>query len=160
MNSSLKSVIVSGWATTKATIKNLRKYTRYAVTVRALNSFGSGPWSAAIFGTTAEGGMFFVYVWLHTYIYSTYKFIILNFVFCLAVPEAAPQNVNCTALSSQSLKISWLEPPLQFHGGIIQGYKILYRPIVNQCKCVRMVLALYLCSCRLNFWHSLPLATV
>jgi len=49
-----------------------------------------------------------------------------------AVPEAAPQNVNCTALSSQSLKISWMEPPLQFHGGIIQGYKILYRPIVHQ----------------------------
>ncbi|XP_039965640.1 Down syndrome cell adhesion molecule-like protein Dscam2 isoform X1 [Bactrocera tryoni] len=103
VNNSLKSVIVSGWATTKATIRGLRKYTRYAVTVRALNSFGSGPWSAAIFGTTAEG-----------------------------VPEAPPQHVNCTALSSQSLKISWLEPPLQFHGGIIQGYKILYRPIVNQ----------------------------
>ncbi|KAH8356359.1 hypothetical protein KR084_005979 [Drosophila pseudotakahashii] len=103
VNNSLKSTIVSGWATTKATLRGLRKYTRYAVTIRAMNSFGSGPWSAAIFGTTAEG-----------------------------VPEAAPQNVNCTALSSQSLKISWLEPPLQFHGGIIQGYKILYRPIVHQ----------------------------
>ncbi|XP_023034507.1 Down syndrome cell adhesion molecule-like protein Dscam2 isoform X1 [Drosophila willistoni] len=103
VNNSLKSVIVSGWATTKATLRSLRKYTRYAVTVRAINSFGSGPWSAAIFGTTAEG-----------------------------VPEAAPQNVNCTPLSSQSLKISWQEPPLQFHGGIIQGYKILYRPIVHQ----------------------------
>ncbi|XP_017047144.1 Down syndrome cell adhesion molecule-like protein Dscam2 isoform X1 [Drosophila ficusphila] len=103
VNSSLKSTIASGWATTKATLRGLRKYTRYAVTIRAMNSFGSGPWSAAIFGTTAEG-----------------------------VPEAAPQNVNCTALSSQSLKISWLEPPLQFHGGIIQGYKILYRPIVHQ----------------------------
>ena len=56
VNNSLKSVIVSGWATTKATLRGLRKYTRYAVTVRALNSFGSGPWSAAIFGTTAEGG--------------------------------------------------------------------------------------------------------
>ncbi|KAH8382248.1 hypothetical protein KR009_002562, partial [Drosophila setifemur] len=103
VNNSQKSTIVSGWATTKATLRGLRKYTRYAVTIRAMNSFGSGPWSAAIFGTTAEG-----------------------------VPEAAPQNVNCTALSSQSLKISWQEPPLQFHGGIIQGYKILYRPIVHQ----------------------------
>ncbi|KAM8702920.1 hypothetical protein ACLKA7_005290 [Drosophila subpalustris] len=103
VNNSLKSVIVSGWATTKATLRGLRKYTRYAVTVRAINSFGSGPWSATILGTTAEG-----------------------------VPEAAPQNVTCSALSSQSLKISWLEPPLQLHGGIIQGYKILYRPIVHQ----------------------------
>ncbi|XP_073816744.1 Down syndrome cell adhesion molecule 3 isoform X3 [Musca autumnalis] len=109
VNNSLKSVIVSGWATTKATLRGLRKYTRYAVTVRALNSFGSGPWSTPIFGTTSEG-----------------------------VPEAAPQHVNCTALSSQSLKVSWLEPPLQFHGGIIQGYKILYRPIVNQTHMVRV----------------------
>ncbi|XP_051862940.1 cell adhesion molecule Dscam2 isoform X2 [Drosophila albomicans] len=103
VNSSHKSVIVSGWATTKATLRGLRKYTRYAITVRALNSFGSGPWSASIFGTTAEG-----------------------------VPEAAPQNVSCSALSSQSLKISWLEPPLQLHGGIIQGYKILFRPMGYQ----------------------------
>ncbi|XP_055923956.1 cell adhesion molecule Dscam2 isoform X1 [Eupeodes corollae] len=102
VNNSLKSVVVNGWATTKATIRNLRKYTRYAVMVRALNSFGSGPWSSAVLGTTLEG-----------------------------VPEAAPQTVNCTALSSQSLKISWLEPLLQFHGGIIQGYKILYRPCVD-----------------------------
>lgn len=47
-------------------------------------------------------------------------------------PEAAPQNVECTALSSQSIKITWIEPPLQFHGGIIQGYKILYRPLVHE----------------------------
>lgn len=58
----------------------------------------------------------------------------------IIVPEAAPQHVNCTALSSQSLKISWLEPPLQFHGGIIQGYKILYRPIVNQSEFYFMIL--------------------
>lgn len=45
------------------------------------------------------------------------------------VPEAPPQNVNCIPLTSQSIKISWLEPPLQFHGGAIQGYKILYTPI-------------------------------
>ncbi|KAI9579074.1 hypothetical protein GQX74_014691, partial [Glossina fuscipes] len=123
VNNSLKSVIVSGWATTKATLRGLRKYTRYAVTVRALNSFGSGPWSAPIFGTTAEG-----------------------------VPEAAPQHVNCTALSSQSLKISWLEPPLQFHGGIIQGYKILYRPIVNQSESVFISIHFYLFF--LNFIHT------
>ncbi|KAH8408036.1 hypothetical protein KR222_011729 [Zaprionus bogoriensis] len=103
VKNSPKLVIVSGWATTKATLRNLHKYTRYSISVRALNGFGSGPWSSTIIGTTAEG-----------------------------VPEASPQNVNCSALSSQSLKITWLEPPLQFHGGIIQGYKILYRPIMNQ----------------------------
>ncbi|KAL5284148.1 hypothetical protein ACFFRR_006432 [Megaselia abdita] len=103
VNSSARSQVVNGWATSKATLNNLRKYTRYAISVRALNGFGPGPWSGTVFGTTLEG-----------------------------VPEAPPQNVNCTSLSSQSLKISWQEPPLQFHGGIIQGYKILYRPIVNR----------------------------
>lgn len=74
----------------------------------------------------------------------------------IIVPEAAPQHVNCTALSSQSLKISWLEPPLQFHGGIIQGYKILYRPIVNQSEFYFMILFFsiffaYLCCLLLYF---------
>lgn len=27
------------------------------------------------------------------------------------------------------MKISWNEPPLQYHGGVIQGYKILYSPL-------------------------------
>lgn len=56
VNSSHKSVMVGGWATTKATLRGLNKYTRYSVSVRALNGFGSGPWSTAIIGTTAEGG--------------------------------------------------------------------------------------------------------
>ena len=54
----MKSITVNGWATSKATLKVLRKYTRYAIAVRALNSFGPGPWSAAVFGTTLEGGMY------------------------------------------------------------------------------------------------------
>lgn len=50
------------------------------------------------------------------------------------VPEAPPQNVNCTALSSQSIKIAWTEPALQWHGGIILGYKIVYRPIIQDSR--------------------------
>lgn len=95
-----RTIRVDGFATTKTTIGNLRTYSRYSILVRAMNNYGAGPWSAPVFGTTLEG-----------------------------VPEAPPQNVNCIALSSQSVKISWFEPPLQFHGGIIQGYKILYRPL-------------------------------
>lgn len=100
-----KTVTVHGWATTKVSVTNLRKYTRYAVRVRAFNSVAPGPWSLPVIGTTIEG-----------------------------VPEAPPSNVNCSALSSQSIKISWQEPPPQFHGGVIQGYKILYRPLAKQCK--------------------------
>lgn len=102
---STKTITVHGWASTKTTINNLRTYTRYSIAVRAINSYGPGPWSASMYGITVEG-----------------------------TPEAAPQNVNCSALSSQSIKIVWQEPPLQFHGGIIQGYKIVYRPLLNQCR--------------------------
>lgn len=100
---SKKSIRVDGFATTKTTITKLKTYRRYSVSVRAVNSFGAGPWSPFVFGTTLEG-----------------------------VPEASPQNVNCSSLSSQSIKISWTEPPLQYHGGIIQGYKILYRPLAQE----------------------------
>lgn len=100
-NASLhNSIQVDGFATTKTTIRNLRTFRRYSIIVRAINSFGAGPFSAPIFGTTLEG-----------------------------VPEAPPQNVNCISLTSQSIKIAWNEPPLQFHGGVIQGYKILYTPL-------------------------------
>lgn len=53
--------MVGGWATTKATLRGLKKYTRYSVSVRALNGFGSGPWSTAIIGTTAEGGKIYFF---------------------------------------------------------------------------------------------------
>lgn len=95
-----RSIRVDGFATTKTTVKNLRTFRRYSIVVRAINSFGAGPFSAPVYGTTLEG-----------------------------VPEAPPQNANCVALTSQSIKISWNEPPPQYHGGVIQGYKILYTPI-------------------------------
>jgi Down syndrome cell adhesion molecule len=100
-----KTITVHGWATSKSMIVNLRKFTKYSIRVRAFNSVSPGPWSKSIIGTTLEG-----------------------------VPEAAPQNINCTSLSSQSIKISWQEPPVQFHGGVIQGFKVLYRPLVKQRK--------------------------
>lgn len=100
-----KTITVHGWATTKSIITGLRKFTKYSIRIRAFNSVSPGPWSASVIGTTLED-----------------------------VPESAPQNVNCTSLSSQSIKISWQEPPIQFHGGLIQGYKVLYRPLVKQRK--------------------------
>lgn len=62
--------MVGGWATTKATLRGLKKYTRYSVYVRGLNGFGSGPWSTPIIGTTAEGGK--IYLVLLILINSTY----------------------------------------------------------------------------------------
>lgn len=92
----------NGWATTKLSISNLKKFTRYAVKIRTFNTKSAGPWSPITYGTTLED-----------------------------IPEAAPQNVTCKSLSSQSIKIDWQEPPLQFHNGVLQGYKVLFRPLAR-----------------------------
>lgn len=102
MNSS-KTITVKGWATTKLQLAGLRKFTRYEITVRAFNSVSAGPPSATIIGTTREG-----------------------------VPEAPPEDVACSQISSQSMKLSWTPPPVAFHGGHIQGYKIYYRPVASE----------------------------
>lgn len=51
--------------------------------------------------------------------------------FNVPVPEAAPQNVTCASLSSQSMKVNWLPPPVAQHGGVLQGYKVVYRPVLS-----------------------------
>lgn len=55
-NTSIKTVTVSGWATTKTTLLNLRKYTKYSISVRTFNGYAPGPWSTPIIATTLEGG--------------------------------------------------------------------------------------------------------
>ncbi|KOX68634.1 Down syndrome cell adhesion molecule-like protein Dscam2 [Melipona quadrifasciata] len=95
-----KSLTVNGWATTKVQLTGLRKFTKYDISIRAFNSIASGPASVPIVGTTQEG-----------------------------VPETPPTQVSCIPLSSQSVKVSWSAPPPHQHGGIIQGYKVYYRPV-------------------------------
>ncbi|XP_034948275.1 Down syndrome cell adhesion molecule-like protein Dscam2 isoform X1 [Chelonus insularis] len=95
-----KSLTVNGWATTKVQLTGLRKFTKYDISIKAFNSIAAGPASPTIVGTTQEG-----------------------------VPEAPPTQVTCAPLSSQSVKVSWSAPPAHQHGGIIQGYKVYYRPV-------------------------------
>lgn len=97
-----KSLTVKGWATAKLQLTGLRKFTRYDINVRAFNSISTGPPSLTVIGTTKEG-----------------------------VPEAPPKDVVCSQISSQSMKISWSQPPPSLHGGLIQGYKVYYRPLPN-----------------------------
>lgn len=100
-NDSLQTMIqIDGPATTRTTIRGLRTFRRYAIKVRARNNFGAGPFSKSTYATTLEGR-----------------------------PEAPPQNTTCNTLTSQSIQISWHEPPIQYHGGVIQGYKILYEAV-------------------------------
>ncbi|PSN53675.1 Down syndrome cell adhesion molecule-like protein Dscam2 [Blattella germanica] len=46
-----------------------------------------------------------------------------------AVPEAAPRDIRCTALSSDKLQVSWQPPPESLVHGVIQGYRLLYQPV-------------------------------
>ena len=48
------------------------------------------------------------------------------------VPEAAPSNVACVALSSRSLQITWQPPPVHQRNGIIRGYNVLYQQLLTE----------------------------
>lgn len=45
------------------------------------------------------------------------------------MPEEPPQNVQCSPLTSESLRMSWDPPPMQSHHGTILGYKIHYKKV-------------------------------
>ncbi|KAJ9577944.1 hypothetical protein L9F63_025194, partial [Diploptera punctata] len=93
---------IRGVSVNQFRLTDLRKFTRYDITIAAFNGVGVGPQSAVVTATTQEG-----------------------------VPEAPPQSVACSPLSSQSIKVSWLPPPSNRHGGLLQGYKVIYRPVLK-----------------------------
>ncbi|XP_017797231.1 PREDICTED: Down syndrome cell adhesion molecule-like protein Dscam2 [Habropoda laboriosa] len=80
-------------------IMNLKIYTQYSVVVQAFNKVGSGPMSEERRQHTAEG-----------------------------VPEQPPHDTTCTTLTSQTIRVSWMSPPLSAANGVITGYKVIYGP--------------------------------
>ncbi|XP_067215052.1 cell adhesion molecule Dscam1 isoform X3 [Linepithema humile] len=80
-------------------IMNLKTYTQYGVVVQAFNKIGSGPMSEERRQHTAEG-----------------------------VPEQPPHDTTCTTLTSQTIRVSWMSPPLSAANGVITGYKVIYGP--------------------------------
>ncbi|XP_014598824.1 PREDICTED: Down syndrome cell adhesion molecule-like protein Dscam2 isoform X37 [Polistes canadensis] len=80
-------------------IMNLKTYTQYSVVVQAFNKVGSGPMSEERRQHTAEG-----------------------------VPEQPPHDTTCTTLTSQTIRVSWMSPPLIAANGVITGYKVIYGP--------------------------------
>ncbi|KAH0947632.1 hypothetical protein HN011_008031 [Eciton burchellii] len=80
-------------------IMNLKTYTQYGVVVQAFNKVGSGPMSEERRQHTAEG-----------------------------VPEQPPHDTTCTTLTSQTIRVSWMSPPLSAANGVITGYKVIYGP--------------------------------
>ncbi|XP_026302207.1 Down syndrome cell adhesion molecule-like protein Dscam2 isoform X8 [Apis mellifera] len=82
---------------TQYQLTNLKKFTRYSVVVQAYNVLGQGPMTPEVVATTLED-----------------------------VPSSPPQDIRCTALTSQSLQVSWDAPPDSSLNGILKSYKVIW----------------------------------
>jgi len=47
----------------------------------------------------------------------------------ILVPDMAPQDLRCSAVSPQSVRVRWDPPPPENRNGVIEGYKVLYRHV-------------------------------
>uniref|UniRef100_A0A6B2E762 Putative down syndrome cell adhesion molecule 2 isoform r n=1 Tax=Phlebotomus kandelakii TaxID=1109342 RepID=A0A6B2E762_9DIPT len=83
-------------------LNNLSKYNRYTIVVQAFNQVGPGPLSEPTSAQTLED-----------------------------VPSMPPEDVRCAALTSQSLQISWQPPPAHHTNGLLQGYKLVFEPVLD-----------------------------
>ncbi|XP_046582612.1 Down syndrome cell adhesion molecule homolog [Haliotis rubra] len=95
-----KKVKVEESESSEHTIHNLKKFTEYTIHIKAYNSKGISPQSADIQVFTLED-----------------------------VPSQPPQGVQASALGAQTIRVAWSPPPLYTLHGILQGYKILYKPV-------------------------------
>ncbi|GLH07043.1 Down syndrome cell adhesion molecule-like protein Dscam2 [Gryllus bimaculatus] len=98
-NYNFKTVEIGTQFGGEATLQGLARYTTYSVVVQAYNSRGAGPSSDPITVKTLED-----------------------------VPSLPPESVQCSAITSQSLEVTWEQPPLEGRNGIIQGYKVSHQP--------------------------------
>lgn len=93
-----KSVEVRAHFGGEAALAGLGKYTNYTVVVQAYNGRGSGPASEAVTARTLEDS-----------------------------PSLPPQDVHCSVLSSESLRVTWQPPPAEGRNGVLLGYKVSFR---------------------------------
>ncbi|KAB0795843.1 hypothetical protein PPYR_09904 [Photinus pyralis] len=80
----------------------LSKYMAYSIVVQAFNEVGPGPLTEPFTTQTMED-----------------------------VPSAPPEDMRCTALTSQSLQVSWQPPATEHCNGLLQGYKLTYEPVID-----------------------------
>ena len=69
-----------------------------------------------------------------------------NFSVCCfySVPSQPPQGVQASTLGSQSIRVAWSPPPLYTLHGILQGYKILYKPVrLDEGKYYNVIMGYY-----------------
>lgn len=81
-------------------IPNLKKFTEYLVHVKSHNKIGPGPASSDIKVMTLED-----------------------------VPSQPPEGVRALAITSQAINVAWKAPSLFALHGVLQGYKVLYKPV-------------------------------
>ncbi|CAG9123879.1 unnamed protein product [Plutella xylostella] len=98
----VRTVEGAGTSRTRTTLSGLQKHAAYAVVVQAYNSRGAGPASPPTTATTMED-----------------------------VPSLPPGALQCTALSSQSVRVAWEPPPLRGRNGVLQGYRVTYAPVTD-----------------------------
>lgn len=73
-------------------ITNLKTYTQYSFVIQSFNKVGAGPISDEEKAYTAEG-----------------------------TPDQPPSDTSCTTLTSQTIRVSWVSPPLESVNGVIKG---------------------------------------
>ncbi|XP_063366960.1 cell adhesion molecule Dscam2 [Cydia amplana] len=98
----VRTVEGAGTARARTTLSGLQKHAAYAVVVQAYNSRGAGPASPPTTATTMED-----------------------------VPSLPPGSLQCTALSSQSVRVAWEPPPTRGRNGVLQGYRVTYAPVTD-----------------------------
>lgn len=47
------------------------------------------------------------------------------------MPSLPPGSLQCTAVSSQSVRVSWETPPQRGRNGVLQGYRVTYAPVTE-----------------------------
>ncbi|XP_046662354.1 Down syndrome cell adhesion molecule-like protein Dscam2 isoform X5 [Homalodisca vitripennis] len=95
----VKTVEVGAQYGGETLLQGLGMFTTYTITVQPFNSRGAGPASPPVTVRTLEG-----------------------------VPTMPPEQVSCSALTSQSLQVWWEPPPAEGRNGLVQGYKVSYQP--------------------------------
>ncbi|CAG9795734.1 unnamed protein product [Diatraea saccharalis] len=98
----VRTVEGAGSARARTTLSGLQKHAAYAIVVQAYNSRGAGPASPPTTATTMED-----------------------------VPSLPPGSLQCTAVSSQSVRVSWEPPPMRGRNGVLQGYRVTYAPVTD-----------------------------
>ncbi len=86
-------------------------------------------WTRSLWKMVSTFGMLLLALMVEQKWRQIFGTIVANWAFCLSVPSEAPQEVHATPLSSQSIMVIWSPPPLQTLHGILQGYKVFYKPV-------------------------------